>query len=70
VVNAINLIDGLDGLAARVVLFSALVLLVLAVWGLPPWRDRLWDSSGTISTRRLFSWEMAAAIFWGICWRG
>jgi len=33
VVNAINLIDGLDGLAAGVVLFSALVLLVLAVLG-------------------------------------
>jgi UDP-GlcNAc:undecaprenyl-phosphate GlcNAc-1-phosphate transferase len=31
VVNATNLIDGLDGLAAGVVFFSALVLLVLAV---------------------------------------
>jgi len=31
VVNAINLIDGLDGLAAGVVFFSSLVLLVLAV---------------------------------------
>ncbi len=33
VVNAINLIDGLDGLAAGVVFFSSLVLLVLAVMG-------------------------------------
>ena len=33
VVNAINLIDGLDGLGAGVVFFSALVLLVLAVLG-------------------------------------
>jgi UDP-GlcNAc:undecaprenyl-phosphate GlcNAc-1-phosphate transferase len=33
VVNATNLIDGLDGLAAGVVFFSALVLLVLAVLG-------------------------------------
>lgn len=33
VVNAINLIDGLDGLAAGVVVFASLVLLILAVMG-------------------------------------
>ena len=32
VVNAINLIDGLDGLAAGVVFFTSLVLLILSVW--------------------------------------
>ena len=33
VINAVNLIDGLDGLAAGVVFFASMVLLVLSIFG-------------------------------------
>ena len=77
VTNAVNLIDGLDGLACGVSTISSMTVLVIALTVADPrWRS-LWlvwpevalGSCPTIPTRPRFLWEIPAPPSWAMCWQ-
>jgi len=67
--NAINLIDGVDGLAAGVGLFASITMLIAALLdhnfpmalAVVPLAGACWDSFVSTSPQQVFSWETAAA---------
>ena len=80
--NAVNLTDGLDGLASGILVFSFVAYLLIAlveVPGLklsqPNWRcsvlsssEPSWASSGSMSIRPRSSWAMPGPFPWGRPW--
>lgn len=74
ITNAVNFIDGLDGLAVGVSAISAATLLVIALlvaennlplWLRPFW-EPVWASCRIISTRLKYLWEIQAPHSWDI----
>ena len=63
--NAVNLIDGLDGLAVGVSAISSLTMMVVSS---PPCAARAWASCRTTSTQRRYSWATSGRSFWASCW--
>ena len=66
--NTVNLIDGLDGLAAGVAFIASISMFLLAYnlnqflrpWSSSPWQGQPWAFCSTISTRPRSSWAIRA----------
>ena len=70
--NTINLIDGLDGLAAGVSMIAAITIMFVALEQNVMIIAVLTGHSAfyfSISIRRASSWEIRARCFWDLCWR-